>query len=393
MTEVFILSAVRTPIGRFGGSLAGYSAAELGAQAAHAAWKRAGVAAEAIELCIFGNARQAGGGPNPARQIVRLAGLPDEVPGYTINQACASGLKAVEAAALEIRLGRAACIVAGGTEAMSRIPYLAPRARWGQRMGHTPMVDAMYQDGYHCPLCDLLMGETAELLAGAYGISRREQDEFALASHQKAAQAAAAGLGDELIAVEGSAGKLKVDEHVRPKARLEDFEGLEPAFKPAGSITAGNASGITDGAAALVLASGDFRQRHALPVMGRWLESATAALAPERMGLGPAPAIARLLRHFDGEGARLDHFDSIEINEAFAAQVLACLREPELSGLPRERLNPGGGAIALGHPTGCRGARILVTLLHTLRRRGGGRGLAALCAAGGMGMAAAVEVR
>jgi acetyl-CoA C-acetyltransferase len=395
--DIVILGAARTPIGRFGGGLSRVHPAELGAAAVRAALERAQVGADAVDEVVFGHARQAGSGPNPARQVVRLAGLEDRVPAHTINQACASGLQAVAAAARAIALGEARIVVAGGMESMSRMPYLldAAPARWGQRLGDIPLVDGMYRDGFLCPLSGLVMGETAEILARQYGITREASDEFALHSQRKAAAAMAAGrFADEIVPVRATDARgrevvVDRDEHPRPETTLEALARLPPVFGEVdghpGIITAGSASGITDGAAALVTASAEQARALGVPALGRILGWATSGVDPRVMGIGPVPAVLTLLSRL---GLSLDDFDLVEINEAFAPQVLAVL-----SDLPvrSERLNVNGGAIALGHPIGCTGARILVTLLHEMRRRGARLGLAALCVSGGMGMAMAVE--
>ena len=390
MTRVLLAGAARTPIGNFGGALAGSSAAELGGLAARAAIMRAGVPAAAFDETIMGHARQAGNGPNLARQVVRRAGLPDEVPAYTINQACASGLRAIVSAAQTVRLGDGDVVLAGGVEHMSSIPYLALDVRWGKKLGDEPLVDAMYRDGYLCPLCGQLMGETSETLADEYGISREEQDALALASHQRAARAVSEGrFAGEVVPVTVGEGKRAVtvaqDEHFRADASLAEMGKLRPVFRKDGTITAGNASAITDGAAAIVVLSEDAARRHGVTPQAAVLGATSVGVDPARMGLGPVPAVRRLLeRH----RLSLDRIDVVELNEAFAAQVLACDRELHFD---RERLNPNGGGIALGHPTGCSGARIVVTLLAELARVKGRFGLATLCVSGGQGMALLVE--
>jgi acetyl-CoA C-acetyltransferase len=391
MRDVVVASAVRTPIGRFGGRLAGLTAAQLGAAAAGEALRRAGVPPAAVDEAVIGCARQAGGGPNVARQVAFRAGVPREVPAFTVNMACGSGLKAIDLGYRAVRDGDAATVLVGGTESMSRVPYLLPGARWGLRMGHQPAVDAMYQDGFHCPLAERLMGETAERLAELYSLSREEQDAFALASQQKAARALAEGrFKDETFAVpvngKRGAEAFETDEHPRPDTSLESLAKLPPVFKPeGGGVTAGNSSGITDGAAALVLCSAERARAEGRTPLARVLGVASAGVDPHVMGIGVVPAVRRLL---DKLGLALDRFDLIEVNEAFAAQVLACDRE---LGFDPQRLNVNGGAIALGHPIGATGARIAVTLLHELRRRGARLGLATLCVSGGMGLAAAFE--
>jgi len=387
---VYILSAVRTPIGKFGGSLASLTAADLGVVAAKAAMERAGVAPEQVEETIFGNARQAGGGPNPARQISVRSNVPPEVPAFTVNKACASGMKAIALAYQTIVLGDASCILAGGTESMSRLPYYLDGARWGYRLGHQELVDGMYRDGFFCPLAKMVMGETAEVLAEQYKITREEQDEFALMSQTRAARAIAAGRFEAEIApvtIEGKKGTTTFarDEHPFADASMEKLAKLPPVFSKSGTITAGNSSGITDGAAALVVASEHFVKQNNLKPMARIAGVTSAGVDPRTMGIGPVPALRKLDEKL---GLKLHDFGLIELNEAFAAQVLACDRELNLN---RNRLNVNGGAVALGHPIGCTGTRITVTLLHEMLKRNAKRGVATLCVSGGMGMALALE--
>ena len=390
MNDVYILSAARTAIGKFGGSLLSFSAADLGTIAAKAAVERAGVAPAQIQETIFGVARQAGGGPNPARQISIRSGVPDTVPAYTVNMACGSGIKSIALAFLEIASGNMDCALAGGAEAMSRIPYLLDNARWGYRLGNQELVDAMYRDGYMCPMAKMLMGETAENLATLYRISRQEQDELALLSQQRAAAAQTGGrFDDEIvpIAIESKKGTtvFAKDEHLFAGASLEKMAKLPPVFSKTGTVTAGNSSGITDGAAAVVVAGESFVKQNRLKPLARIVAAASAGVDPKVMGLGPVPAIGKLeSRH----GIKLADYDLIELNEAFAAQVLACDRELHFN---RDILNVNGGAIALGHPTGCTGARITVTLIHEMLKRKSRLGLATLCVSGGLGMALAVE--
>ncbi|HXH06243.1 MAG TPA: acetyl-CoA C-acyltransferase [Vicinamibacterales bacterium] len=395
--DVVILGAARTPIGRYGGALRSVHPAVLGAVAARAALARAGVPPEAVGDVWIGHARQAGSGPNPARQVGRLAGLPDATPAQTINKACASGLQAIASAAQAILSGDTDLALAGGIESMSRMPYLldADDARWGHRMGHFPLVDAMYRDGFHCPLSNLVMGQTVEVLAREYGITREQSDEYALESHRRAEAAVAAGRFDEELApvevadARGRPSQVARDEHVRAGTTLETLSALPPAFtdeegRP-GIITAGSASGITDGGAAVVLASERRARALGCRPLARIVGWASAGVDPRLMGIGPVPAVRRLLAR---TGLRLDEFDLVELNEAFAPQVLAVLRDLPI---PRDRLNVNGGAIALGHPIGCTGARIVVTLLYEMMRRQARRGLATLCASGGLGMALAIE--
>jgi acetyl-CoA C-acetyltransferase len=386
-----VAAPVRTPIGRFGGALAGLSAADLGVAAAAETLRRSGVPGERVDEAIFGCARQAGVGPNVARQIGWRSGLPESRPAFAVNMACGSGLKAVDLGFRSIRHGEAEVVLAGGSESMSRVPYLLTGARWGHRMGDSEVVDGMYRDGFVCPLSDMVMGETAEELADRYSVGRAEQDEFALRSQQRAAAAWAEGRFEaETVAVEapGRSGTTVVnrDEHPRPGTTLADLQRLRPVFRPdGGGVTAGNSSGITDGAAALLLLSSRAAEELGVEAQARVLGVATAGVDPRIMGIGVVPAVRMLL---DRLGRTLSDFELVEINEAFAAQVLACDRE---LGIDRDRLNVNGGAIALGHPIGASGARIVVTLLHEMRRRGARLGLAALCVSGGMGLAAAFE--
>jgi acetyl-CoA C-acetyltransferase len=391
MREVVVAGAVRTPIGRFGGGLATLTAAQLGAAAAREALTRAGLAPAQVQEAVFGCARQAGGGPNVARQVAYRAGVPQEVPAFTVNMACGSGLKAIDLAYRAVRDGEADVVLAGGTESMSRVPYLLPGARWGYRMGSQEAVDAMYQDGFLCPLSERLMGETAERLAEMYTITRDEQDAFALRSQERAARAWQEGRFEAetfAVGVPGKKGEetLRRDEHPRPEASLATLAKLPPVFKPeAGTVTAGNSSGITDGAAALVVLSAERARALGVKPMARVLGVAAAGVDPHIMGIGVVPAVRGLLERLS---VPLSAFGLVEVNEAFAAQVLACDRELGVGG---ERLNVNGGAIALGHPIGATGARICVTLLHEMGRRKVGRGLATLCISGGMGLAAAFE--
>jgi acetyl-CoA C-acetyltransferase len=391
MREVVVAGAVRTPIGKFGGALASLTAAQLGAAAAREALTRVGLEPRQVDEAVFGCARQAGVGPNVARQVAWRAGLPQEVPAFTVNMACGSGLKAIELAWRAVRDGDAEVVLAGGTESMSRVPYLLTGARWGYRMGDQPAVDGMYQDGFLCPLSEQVMGETAERLAELYKIPREEQDAFALRSQQRAAKAAAAGrFDDEIVpvkvAVKGGEAEVRHDEHVRPDSTLQALARLPPVFKEdGGTVTAGNSSGITDGAAAIVVLSADRAAALGVEPMARVVGVAAAGVDPHVMGIGVVPATRRVL---EKTSLRAEDLDLVEMNEAFAAQVLACDRELRLD---PERLNVNGGAIALGHPIGATGARISVTLLHEMARRKARRGLATLCISGGMGLAAIFE--
>ncbi|HUS19959.1 MAG TPA: acetyl-CoA C-acetyltransferase [Terriglobales bacterium] len=390
MSSVYILSGVRTPIGKFGGSLASLTAADMGVAAAQAAMERAGVQPAQIEEVIFGNARQAGGGPNPARQIGVRSGVPQEVPAYTVNKACASGVKTIALGFNEIANGNLECVLAGGTESMSRVPYLLDQGRWGYRMGNQELVDGMYRDGFFCPLAKMIMGETAEILAEQFKISREEQDAFALRSQQRAERAINAGrFSDEIVAVKVPEKKgdtvVEKDENPFFGATPEKLAKLSPVFSKTGGITAGNSSGITDGAAAVVLASENFVKKNNLKPLARIMAVTSAGVDPKVMGIGPVPAIHKME---DKYRLGVKDFSLIELNEAFAAQVIACDRELHMD---PEKLNVNGGSIALGHPIGCTGTRITVTLLHELLKRNGKRGLATLCVSGGMGMALAIE--
>jgi acetyl-CoA C-acetyltransferase len=390
LNNVYILSAVRTPIGKFGGSLATLSAVDMGVVAAKAALERAGVQPQQVEETIFGNARQAGGGPNPARQVSIRSGIPQEVPAYTVNKACASGIKSIALAFQEIATGNLDCVLAGGTESMSRLPYYLEGARWGYRLGNQELVDGMYRDGFFCPMAKMLMGETAEILAEQYKVSRDEQDQFALVSQQRAAAAQSSGRFDAEIApvtIEGKKGTTVFarDEHLFLDATLEKMGKLAPVFSKTGTITAANSSGITDGAAAVVVASETFVQQNNPKPLARILAVTSAGVDPRVMGIGPVPAIRKMEKK---HGLNLSSFDLVELNEAFAAQVLACDRELHFD---REKLNVNGGSIALGHPIGCTGTRITVTLLHEMLKREARRGLATLCVSGGMGMTLAIE--
>ena len=388
--EVFILSAVRTPIGKFGGSLAAMTAADMGVVAAKAAIERAAVRPDQIEESIFGNARQAGGGPNPARQISVRSGVPQEVPAYTVNKACASGIKSIALGFQEIATGNLDCVLAGGSESMSRVPFYLDGARWGYRLGNQELVDGMYRDGFFCPLAKMVMGETAEVLAEQYKVAREEQDQFALRSQTRAAAAIEAGKFQNEIApvtLESKKGPqtFSHDEHPFVGATIEKLAKLTPVFSKTGTITAGNSSGITDGAAAVVLASEDFIKKNNLKPLARIMAVTSVGVDPRIMGIGPVPALRKMEQKHK---LRLADFDLVELNEAFAAQVIACDRELHFD---PTKLNVNGGAIALGHPIGCTGTRITVTLLHELIRRKAKRGVATLCVSGGMGMALAIE--
>ncbi len=395
--SVVIVGAARTPIGRYGGTLRNTHPADLGARAAAAAVSRAGLTPADVDEAYIGHGRQAGSGPNPGRQVCHRAGIPFTTPAQTINQACASGLQAVALGAQAIAAGQSKIVLSGGIESMSRMPYLvdAEDARWGHKMGNFTLVDAMYRDGFRCSLSGLIMGETAEILARQYGITRDESDAFALGSQRKAEAAIAAGhFKAEIVAAPGADAKgrpveLDVDEHPRPGSTIEGLRKLPLTFGEVegqpGIITAGSASGITDGGAAVVLAAEHEAERRDLPILARIVGWATAGVDPRIMGIGPVPAVEKLFARI---GWTMDSVDLVELNEAFAPQVLAVVRDLNI---PDEKLNVNGGAIALGHPIGATGTRILVTLLHEMIRRDVRRGLATLCVSGGLGMALAVE--
>jgi len=386
--EVVIVGAARTPIGRYGGALRDVHPAELGAVAARAAMERAGITPDAIDEVLIGHGRQAGSGPNPARQVGARAGVPDTVPAQTINKACASGMQTIATGAQSIMLGDAETILAGGIESMSRMPYLidSEDARWGHKMGNVTLVDAMYRDGFTCSVCGMIMGETVEVLARQYGITREGSDAYALESQQRAGRAIAEGRFAAEIAPLDT---LSSDEHPRPDTTIEGLRRLQPVFGSVeghpGIVTPGASSGITDGGAAVVVMSADAAKARGVKPLARIIGWASAGVDPRLMGIGPVPAVRKLLKH---TGLSLEDFDLVELNEAFAAQVLAVLKDLPI---PMDKLNVNGGAIALGHPIGCTGTRIVVTLLYEMIRRKAKRGLATLCVSGGMGMALAIE--
>ncbi len=400
--EVVIVGAARTPIGRYGGALRNVHPAELGAVAARAALERASLPPDAVDEVLIGHGRQAGSGPNPARQVGTRAGVPDTVPAQTINKACASGMQTIATGAQSIMLGDAETILTGGIESMSRMPYLVDSedARWGHKMGNFTLVDAMYRDGFTCSVSGMIMGETVELLARKYGITREASDAYALESQQRAGRAIAAGrFNDEIAPVDlsadagrpskGQASRLDADEHPRPDTTIESLRKLQPVFGAVdgapGIVTAGGSSGITDGGAAVVIMSADAAKARGVKPLARIVGWASAGVDPKMMGIGPVPAVKKLLAK---TRLSLEDFDLVELNEAFAAQVLAVLKDLPI---PTEKLNVNGGAIALGHPIGATGTRIVVTLLYEMLRRNARLGLATLCVSGGMGMAMAIE--
>jgi acetyl-CoA C-acetyltransferase len=389
--EIVITSAVRTAIGSYGGGLKDVSAVELGTTAIREAVKRSGIRPDQVSEVILGNVLQCGQGQNPARQAMLKAGLPVETPAQTINKVCASGLKAVTLGVQAIRCGDSGIVVAGGIENMSRAPFVLPGARWGMRMGNAEAQDSMILDGLWCAMGNTHMGITAENIAKKYGITRQEQDEFATESQRKTEKAIAEGkFKKEIIAVEipqkkGEPLRFEVDEYPRKGATVEGLLKLKPAFTKDGTVTAGNASGINDGAAALVVMGAEKARELGVKPIARILSYAAAGVEPSVMGMGPVPAVKKAL---EKAGLKLSDIELFELNEAFAAQSLGVLRE-----LPIDKsiINVHGGAIALGHPIGASGARILVTLLHAMADRGKTMGLAGLCVGGGMGMAVIVE--
>ncbi len=392
MEKAVIVSGTRTAIGSFGGTLKDVSAVDLAARVIECAVQRAGIEKGEVEDVIFGNVLQAGQGMNPARQASVRAGIPTSVPALTVNHVCGSGLRSVVLAAQAIAAGDAEVLVAGGMEAMSQAPFVLKGARWGYRLGHADLVDVMIGDGLTCALSDgIHMGLTAENIVEQYKFSREDQDRFALESQQRAEAAIKAGRFKEEITAypvpqkKGEPLAFAQDEFPRFGSTYEALAKLRPAFKKDGTVTAGNASGINDGAAALVVMSESRARAKTLEPLARIRAYAIAAVEPRVMGLGPIPAIRKVLQK---AALKLDDIELIELNEAFAAQSLAVIRD---LGLDLEKTNVNGGAIALGHPIGASGARILVTLLYEMRRRNLHRGLAALCIGGGQGIAMVVE--
>ncbi|MCX2726183.1 acetyl-CoA C-acetyltransferase [Thermomicrobium sp. 4228-Ro] len=390
MAVPVIVSAVRTPIGRFGGALKDVPAWKLGATVIVDALRSVALEPTAVDDVVLGNVLQAGQGMNPARRAAIAAGIPESVPAMTVNMVCGSGLRAVATAAQAIAIGDAEIVVAGGMESMSQAPYLLKGARFGYRLGHGTLVDSMLSDGLTDAFYDCHMGVTAENIAREYAISREEQDRYALESQRRAARAWDEGIfADEIVPVEveGARGtdRFERDEHLRPDTTFEALQRLRPVFDPQGTVTAGNASGINDGAAALVVMAEERARELGLEPLAIIRSWAWAGVSPRVMGLGPIPALREALARI---GLRIGDIDLFEVNEAFAVQVLAVQRELGIDG---RKLNIYGGAIALGHPIGASGARILVTLVHALRRTGGRYGAAALCIGGGMGIAMIVE--
>lgn len=374
-----IVAAKRSPIGRFGGGLKSLSAAAIGHQVVSGALTAEMI--DATQLTIAGQVLQAGCGMNPSRQLALASGISQDSPAYTINMVCGSGLKAVTAIADTIALGEIGCGLAVGMESMTQAPFYSTQQRWGSKFGDVTLRDAVQMDGLTDPTLAIPMGETAERIAAHLDISRDEQDAFAVESQQRTC----AGFESEIIPVVSRDGTISTDEHPRPGTTREKLGALKPAFRPDGTVTAGNSSGINDGAAAIFLCNKASAATHGWKPLARVVGHSVIGCDPGMMGLGPVPAIRRLLAEI---GWSIDDVDCFEINEAFAAQAIACIR---LLDLPADRVNPRGGAIALGHPIGCSGTRILVTLLHNLIRNDQKCGVAALCVGGGMGIAIAVE--
>lgn len=390
MKEVVIVSAVRTAIGKYGGTLKDVSAVDLGSIVIKEALNRAGIKPELVNEVIMGNVIQAGLGQSPARQAAVKAGLPVEIPSFTINKVCGSGLRAVSLAAQMIKAGDADVIVAGGMENMSAAPYILPNNRWGQRMGDGKVVDTMIKDGLWDAFNDYHMGITAENIAEKWNFTREEQDAFSAASQQKAEKAIEEGrFKDEIVPVviKNRKGEIVFDKDEFPRygTTVEKLSKLKPAFKKDGTVTAGNASGINDGAAALVVMSAEKAKELGLKPLAKIVSYGSRGVDPSIMGYGPVASTKAAL---DAAGLKVEDLDLIEANEAFAAQSLAVAKDLKF---PMEKVNVNGGAIALGHPVGCSGARILVTLLYEMNKRNAKRGLATLCIGGGMGTAIIVE--
>jgi acetyl-CoA C-acetyltransferase len=386
-----IVGAARTPTGKFLGGLASFTAPQLGAIVIKEAVRRSGIAPDAIDEVIMGNVVSAGVGQAPARQAALHSGLPVDIPAFTVNKVCGSGLKAVMLAAQSIRAGDEQAFVAGGMESMSNAPYLLTKARTGYRMGNGEIIDAVVHDGLWCAFENIHMGNEAEIIAEKFGVTREEQDKYSLRSHQKAAEATAAGrFKEEIVPVEVKQKKGTVvvenDEPIRGDSTMDTLTKLMPAFQEGGTVTAGNAPGLSDGASATVVVDRDFAKANSLTELARITGYAASAITPRYIFAAPTIAVKRLLER---TGLRIGDFDLVEVNEAFAAQALANGRELDWDW---SRVNVNGGAIALGHPIGSSGSRVLITLIHELRRRGGGRGLATLCLGGGGAVAMSVEV-
>ncbi len=391
--DAVIVAATRTPTGRFLGGLSSFSATDLGALVIREAIRRAGIPAERIDEVIMGNVVQAGAGQAPARQAALGGGVPADVPAFTVNKVCGSGLKAVMLAAQAIKAGDGELFVAGGMESMSNAPYLLAKARTGYRMGDATMIDSVVHDGLWCAVEHVHMGEEAEIVADAYDVSREEQDDLAYRSHMKAQAATESGrFRDEIVPVEvpgkkGAVTLIEHDEPIRADTTPEALRGLKPAFrKQNGTVTAGNAPGLSDGASATVVTSERLARELGLPILARITGYAAAAIEPRMIFACPPRAVRKLMER---TGQKMSDFDVIEVNEAFAAQTVANGKE---LGWDWEKVNPNGGAVALGHPIGSSGSRVLTTLIYELRHRGGGKGLATLCLGGGGAVAMSVEV-
>jgi len=378
-----ILGGVRTPIGKFGGALQKMRARDIGTHAVRETLSTSGVAASDVDLAIVGLARQAGNGPNPGRLMAVGGGLPHTTPAFTVQQACLSGMLAVISGTQAIETGDANVVLAGGVEHMSSVPHLSFDMRWGTRMGTTDLVDAMFADGFIDPMCGKHMGKLCDELAKRYGITRDEQDAYAIESQQRWAKANAAHADAGIISALSP--QLNVDENPRPDSTRESLAKLKPAFDPEGTVTPGNACGLADGAAAIVFASSEAAKRSGVKPKARIIGSAIAAIDPHDYAIAPVASTRKLLAKLN---MRIDQFDFVEINEAFAAQMLACIRDLELD---RTRVNVWGGAIAVGHPIGMSGIRVLLNAVHQLETLGGRYALAAICGNGGQGATVALE--
>lgn len=387
--KVVIVEAIRTPIGKLGGALRDIPAKTLGITVIQTLLKNTLVPPDTVQEVIFASARQAGQGPNIGRQVAIGAGIPPTVPAFTINKACGSSLKAIILGYQAITLGDAEVVIAGGVESMSQAPYLLMKGRYGYRLGHEELLDVNMKDGYFCPITDQLMGRTVENLVEEFRISREAQDQFAVTSHQKAVQAMKSGrFNEEITPIPGpkiGLEPISIDENPRTNTNLEQMAKLKPTFKPDGTITPGNSSAPTDGAAAVLMMNEETAKKNRLTPMATLSGYASVGVEPKRMGISPSSSLQTL---FQKTSTSMENYDLLELNEAFAAQVLAVDKEIPL---PFERMNVNGGAIALGHPTGCTGTRLVVTLLHEMIKRKSKRGAVTLCISGGLGLAVGFE--